>query len=129
MVSIFLILSLIFCSFSLCFEPSETVPCASSTIGITVTLIFNSFFSSITSSIWLYFYFLSFLLCGPFERQNPLDYKFFRSYQLILGLKFCHKVGNAFVSQNPREYYYFTHWRLFTPAFIIFTQPLRSGRI
>ena len=45
--------------------------------GITVSLMFQSFFSSLARSKYLFlFHFLLFSLCGPLERQNQLDDKF-----------------------------------------------------
>ena len=47
----------------------------------------------------------AFSLCGPMGQLNPLDDKFFISYQLIQRLVFWSGLGNLFVSQSPREFY------------------------
>ena len=43
--------------------------------------------------------------CGLLKWQNPLDEKFFASSLLIIGLIFEPRLGDLFVSQNPRELY------------------------
>ena len=59
-------------------NPLENIPSAPITIGITVTLMFHSFLSSLAKSKYKFFFSLSFILIsGSPERQSPLDDKFF----------------------------------------------------
>ena len=58
-------------SFSPCINTLVTVPSAPFTIGITATFIFHSFFSSITRSMYLYIFLLSFSFVLS-ELQSPL---------------------------------------------------------
>ena len=51
-------------------KPLSTVPSTPTIFGITVTLMFHSFFSSFTRSNYLSSHFLSFLLSGLPEQQN-----------------------------------------------------------
>ena len=59
-------------------SPLVTVPSAPITIGITVTFMFRSFFSSQARSqiLIIFFHLLSILLCGRPERQSPLFGRF-----------------------------------------------------
>ena len=58
------ILQLISSFTSLSFRPSETIPRTPTTIGITVTIIFLSFFSCLAKSKYLYIFSLSFWSAG-----------------------------------------------------------------
>ena len=80
-------------------RPLKIVPRAPTIIGIIITFMFNSLFSSLVRSKYMPIFILSFIfICCPLEWQNSLDVKvlFWSS-----GLGF----GNLFVSQNPRESY------------------------
>ena len=57
-----------------CINPLVIVPRAPFTVGITVTFMFLSFFSSWVRSTYLSFFslFFSVLHCGQVERQSPL---------------------------------------------------------
>ena len=84
-----------------CTNPSVTVQIAPITICITVTFMFYSF-----SIPWqgpgtnFSFRFLSILLCGQPKQQNPQFSKLF--CWVLLGLVAWPRLGDPFVSQNPR---------------------------
>ena len=88
------------CLISSCSNPISnflgTIPSTPTTIGITVTFMFRSFFS---------FHFLLFSLCDLLERQNLWGGMFSVSSKLALSLVFWPRLGNPVVSQNPREFY------------------------
>ena len=97
-----------------------TVPCAPTTISITLILMLHSFFSSQARCKYSLILSLSFIFIQQILFQC----------QLALGLVFWPGLGDPFVSQNPRECYgshslgsilvcasyYFTPWEFFTSA-------------
>ena len=92
--------------------PLETVPCASITVGITVTLMLHRFLSSRTRSKYLFLFSLSFIFTlwpagiAKFTiRQIPTPIFCYRS----LGLVFRPEFNNLFVSQNPVNFMRFIH--------------------
>ena len=76
---------------SLSSRPFGTVPSAPITIGITVILMFHSFFSSLARFKYLLEHFLLFSLCGPQEWQNSRKGKF--SFYLLINAGFGHLPG------------------------------------
>ena len=90
--------------FSPCINPLETVTSAPITIGITATIMFHSYLS---------FRFFSVLPRGQPEQKSPLfsRFSFFLSFFFFffffwqsLCLVLTSKLGNPFVSQNPKEF-------------------------
>ena len=88
-------------SSSLLIKLLEIVSSAPITIGITVTFMFLSFFSSLARSKYLSLFLFSLFLPGW---QNPLFGWFSHSYQLSLVLVFWLRLGDLFVSQNLRKF-------------------------
>ena len=75
------------CAYTIClyvkrklYQSLVTLPRAPITTGITVTLMFHSFFNSLTRSKYLYFFSLSVLLCGQPGQQSPQFGKFSLSF-------------------------------------------------
>ena len=101
------ILFVISSSSSLLVRPLRTVPKATTTTGINVTIMFHSFFSSVTRpKYWsIFFHFLLFSLSNLLERQNAQDDKFFSFCWLTLDLAFWPGLSDPFVSQRSREFY------------------------
>ena len=95
-----LILSPISNSFSPLIKPLGTVPRASFTIGIIVTLMFHSLFSSLTRSNILFLFSFSLIFTFFFS----FFFFFFFFLLLLLGLVFELESGDRFVSQNPGEF-------------------------
>ena len=99
MVSIF---SLVSHSSGLFFRPFRTIPSPSTSIVISVTLLFRVFLVLWKSPRnFLSFRFLLFSLCGPSERQHPIDDVF--SCLLILGVVFWLGFGDRLylkISEN-----------------------------
>ena len=84
-------------SSSPCINPLVAVP-----IVITDTFRFHSFFfNSLERSIYLSFFSLSF----NFTYQSPQFGQFFLFYWLLLGLVVLPRLGDSFISQNPRGDY------------------------
>ena len=67
-------------SFCICTNPMVTVLRTPIIIGITVTFIFHSFFSSLARGTYPSFYFSSNLVCGQLEQQSPQFGKFSFSF-------------------------------------------------
>ena len=87
----------------LCTNHLVTVPRVPIIIGIVAILMFHSFFSSLARSRYLSFFSLfSIFICGQPVQQSPLLGKFSFSCWLLLGLVTCSRLGDLFVSQNPR---------------------------
>ena len=81
-----------------------TVPSVLITIGITVTFMFNSFFSSLARSRYSSLFSLSFsFTLGQPEQQSLLFGRFSFFCWLLLGLVFWPRLSDPFVSQNPWE--------------------------
>ena len=78
------IIPLIFHAFNIFSKSLVTI--ISTTIGVTVTVIFHNFFSSLARYRYWSIRFLSFLLCG---RPNSPDDNLLYSCKLILGQIFC----------------------------------------
>ena len=98
-------LSSISSTFCLISKPLGTVPSASVTTGVTVTLMFLIFFSSLASSKYLSIFSLFliyslFSLSRPTRWQNPLDESSFFFLVNNLCLVFWPVLDNQFVSQN-----------------------------
>ena len=98
-------------SFSPCTNPLETVLSPAITTGITFTFMLPSFFPVLLQGRCTYFSFrfLSVLPCSQPEEQSPLFGKFyiyiyFFIINIISGcLVVWMRLGDLFVSQNPRE--------------------------
>ena len=77
-------------SFSPCTNPLVTVPSAPFTIGITVTFLFNIFFSSLAWSRYLgFFFFFSFKLWSPgTEKSTVRQVLFFFFFFFLLSFSF-----------------------------------------
>ena len=83
-------------------NPLVTVPNASITIGIIVTSMFHSFFSSLARSRYLSFfsYSFSFILWSTGTAKSTiLQVLFFCG--LLLGLVFWPRLGDPYVCQSP----------------------------
>ena len=86
-----------------CTNPLVTVIKAPIAIGIIVTFMFHSFFSSLARSRYLpSFCILSTLLCGQPGQQSPQSRKFSLFCWVLLGLVFGPRLGDPFVCQNLR---------------------------
>ena len=87
------VLPLIACSSSLLSKRLWTVPSASTTISITVTLMFHILWQDL--NICLSYCFLWFSLCDQVERENPDDNKFcFFSFSCLLFKSTIRKYSN-----------------------------------
>ena len=83
-------------------KPLGIVPSASTTIGITVTFMFHSFFCSLVRSRYFpSFQLLFILLCDLPGRQSSLFTRFSFSHWLLLGLVVWMRLDDLFVSENP----------------------------
>ena len=102
-------LPLISNSASLFFKLVRTFPCASTIIGINITVMFYSFFCSLVRSNYFSISSLSFSFTLE-EQQNPLNDKFFLSCKLTRGLALWLGLSGPFLSQSPREFYTFHFW-------------------
>ena len=100
-------LPLIFRSFIVFSKSLGTVLSTPTPIGIIVTFIFK-FFSVLTQdpSSCLSFCFSIIFHCGQQEPQNPPDDILF-FFLLTLDLVFWPRLGDTFLSKNPKEYYEF----------------------
>ena len=99
------ILPLISNSSSLFSKPLGTVPSAPTANGITIILIFHSFFCSLAKSKYLsIFYFLLFSFFDLPEWQNSLDSKFCFCCNLTLDLVFWPGLGDLCVSQKSKNF-------------------------
>ena len=84
-------------------NPLGVVSSTPITIGITVNFMFYSFCSlSRSRFLSLFSLFLKFSLCGQPEQQSPLFGGFSLFCWLSLGLVVWLRLGDLFVSQNPR---------------------------
>ena len=92
-------------SSSLFTNPLGIVPSAPITISITITFMFHSFILVLQQGldINLSFCFLLILLCGLLRGQYPLFSRFSFFCWLSLGLVIGLRLGDLFISQNPRE--------------------------
>ena len=99
--------SLISKSSSPCTNPLVTVLRASIKIGITVTFMFHSFFSPLARSRYLSLFSLSFsfTLWSAGTAKSAIRHVLFHFFLLSLGLIVWPRIGDLFVSQNPREFY------------------------
>ena len=90
-------------SSSPCFNSLVTVPSTPITIGITVTFMFHTFFSSQARFWYLSLFSLSFCftLCSAETAKSTIRQFFFCC--ISLGLVIWSRLGDPFVSQNPRE--------------------------
>ena len=94
-----------------CIKTLGTVPSTLTTIGITLTFIFHSFFSSLARSRHLSFFSLSFsfILWSAWTAMSTtrqvlfLLLLFFGGGWLSLCLVVWPRLGDQFLSQNPRE--------------------------
>ena len=90
-----------------CTNPLVIVPKAPITIGITVSFVFHSFFSSLARSWYLSFFWLSFNFTlwsagtAKFTIRQVFFLLFLFFYWLSLGLVVRPRFGDLFVSQNP----------------------------
>ena len=86
-------------------NPLLTVPCALTTIGITVTFMFQVFFSSLARSKYLSFFSISFrftLWSAGTAKSTKRQVPFF--CRLSQGLVVLPILGCPLVSQNPRDF-------------------------
>ena len=97
-------------------NPLLTVRRAPITIVITITFMFHSFFLIPwqVPGTYLSFRFRSILLFGQPVQQRPHFGMFSFSYWLSLGLVVWPRLGNLFLSQNPRGV-----WASFSPGQIL----------
>ena len=102
-VQMIFILPLISCSPSLFSRPLRTIPNAPTTIGITVTFIFLSFFSFLAKSKYLLIVSFSFIFILFSTETTKSTVIFFLLINAWLGL------SDVLVSQSPREFYVFYH--------------------
>ena len=97
--------SQIFKSFSHFVNLLRIVPSASIPISFTVTFMFHSFFFLAKSRyLSLFSLTFNFTLSSPGTAKSPIQQVlFFPLYWVSLGLIVCPRLGDPFVSQNPRE--------------------------
>ena len=90
---------------SSCINPLMIVPRAPISIGIPVTFMFHSFFSSLVRSRYLSFFSLTFSFTQWSARtaKSTNRHVLFFFYWLSLGLVIWPRLGDPFVSQNPEK--------------------------
>ena len=94
-------------SSSLCIDPLSTVLRSPIKIGITITFMFHSFFSSLAGSKYLFFFLLSFsftLRSARMAKSTIRQVLFFIS-RLSLDRVVWTRLDDLFVSRNLKEFY------------------------
>ena len=85
-------------------NPLGIVPSALITISITVTLMFHSFLSSLARSMYSSFFLLSFNFTRwSLRMAKSINWQVLFYCWLSQGLVVRQRIGDLFVSQNPRE--------------------------